>query len=625
MAKPKHVLILSNRAEVLERIYDTPVSSAVTLTVAPGLNEFAQLSQRYPFHGHILDMDLTEKQTWQIFQDTKLRQPTAFFSFLMGKTPEEGLQDMLNGAAGWFVLYPPYPVDKLEQLKELLPKQPTILFDPPDPPAGKNFAEIRPFFKKADTVTAATLPAVAEALAKNPKALAVLRVPRTETSLGAFLRDAGHDRPDARLLVVCDQPLDEASRTAVHSSGWVAVPAPHGVPYLLDRLQESHARAETDRPPTERILVVDDEPNILDFVVDILTEHGYEVDGYPSGTTAVAAMKSKEYHVALVDFQLGDMTGLTLSRELRQIDPDLNVILMTAHASLDMAVKAIQADVYDYLIKPVDTNHLKRSLGKALEKRRLALEIKALVADLQKANHQLNRLNDLKSRFLSIVTHDLRTPLTSIKGYAQVLTMQKTLPSEQQQHFLKIIAHETDHLAGLISDLMDFVSIEAGKLRVEKTSGSIVELVEAVGNRMASLAEQRKIVFQVEADPAALPELLMDKRRIDQVLTNLVSNAFKHTPEGGSVKVRAETQKSDVRLQVIDSGEGIPPGDLPRIFEQFYQVESHASKRDGIGLGLAIAKEIIQAHGGEIGVNSDGVGRGSCFWFTLPIPEKSGN
>lgn len=616
MAKPRHLLILAARPDVLERLYDAPLPSGVSFTVSPTLDHFLSIAQRHTFHGHVIDLETAGERVWSLYHEIKLRRPTSFFAFLHTQSAEKSLHALIAGAGGWGVLHAPYPLTELSALLTRYPKGPVILHRTPEAAADP----LEGVFRRETLVPVKSLKAATETLAASPGALLALHVAHLDTALAAFVKETRQALPAARVLVLCDQTAAEAARHAARNAGWILLMPPNGVPFLLDHLGETGSGAAGAPPPAERVLVVDDEPNILGFVVDVLSEHGYEVEGFPSGTEAVAAMKSKEYHAALVDFQLGDMTGLTLSRELRAIDPDLNVILMTAHASLDMAVKAIQADVYDYLIKPVDTSHLKRSLGKALEKRRLALEIKALVADLQRANHELNRLNELKSRFLSIVTHDLRTPLTSIKGYSQVLIMQKNLPPEQQLHFLKVIAHETDHLAGLISDLMDFVSIEAGKLRVEKAPGALPDILENLRDRMATLADQRKITLAVDLPPAPVPPLELDKRRIDQVLTNLTGNALKHTPEGGAVTITLETRDGAVRVEVKDTGEGIPAADLPRIFEQFYQVEAHASKREGLGLGLAIAREIVQAHGGEIGVHSDGAGKGSRFWFTLPVP-----
>jgi signal transduction histidine kinase len=346
---------------------------------------------------------------------------------------------------------------------------------------------------------------------------------------------------------------------------------------------------------------------------------GYRTDGAGSGKEALEKIKSGSYQAALFDYKLGDITGLELAKALHAVDPEAPVILMTAHASLDMAVQAIQADVYDYLIKPVKPDQLKNSLKRALEIRRLAQENRRLLEDLKAANGQLTRLNDLKSKFLSIVTHDLRSPLTSIKGYAQVLNLQTDLPEEQKAGFLKVIAREADHLGELINDLMDYVAIEAGKLRIDKKPGTLSEILSDLEARMRPQAGTKGIALSIRT-AEGLPQLVLDRRRIDQVLTNLVGNAFKHTPQGGSVTVTARAAARGIEVSIQDTGEGIPPADLPRIFEQFYQVESHTSKKDGLGLGLAICQEIVKAHGGLIQVHSDGPGKGCRFWFTLALP-----
>ncbi len=377
---------------------------------------------------------------------------------------------------------------------------------------------------------------------------------------------------------------------------------------------------DTDSPG--KILVVDDEPPLLDLLVDLLAEDGYEVHGVSSGETALEAARSAVYQVAILDYSLGDMTGLTLAKELRQINEDINVILMTAHASLDMAVKAIQADVYDYLIKPIDANHLKRSLDNALEKNRLIVENKRLLETLKKTNAELVRLGDIKSRFLSIVSHDLRSPLTSIRGYAQLLLLKESTP-EQIQRFLSIIVSQSDHLGGLISDLMDVASIEAGKLRIEKVPAVITDILSAVETRMLALTGPRKIRFETTIQKAEFPPVPLDKKRIDQVLTNLIGNAFKHTPPDGRVTVSLIRNPDHFRVDVTDTGEGIPPDALPHIFDEFFQAEAHASKKDGLGLGLTIAREIVHAHGGEIHAESPGVGQGARFWFTLPTAVEA--
>lgn len=372
-----------------------------------------------------------------------------------------------------------------------------------------------------------------------------------------------------------------------------------------------------------KILVVDDEPHLLDLIVDVLSEDGYEVDGVATGTAAIHAARQNHYSVAVLDYELGDMTGLALAKELRRANEEINIILMTAHASLDMAVKAIQADVYDYLIKPIDSNQLKRSLDNALEKNRLTLENKQLLDTLQKTNSELLRMSEQKSRFLSIVSHDLRSPLTSIRGYAQLLLLKEELAPDQVAKFLSIIVSQSDHLAGLISDLMDIVSIEAGKLRVEKVPVVITDILTSVETRMVALSNPKNIHFKTVVEGTDYPAIPLDRKRIDQVLTNLIGNAFKHTPAGQKVTVTLTRQADRFHIEVMDTGEGIPMDALPHIFEEFYQADAHTSKKDGLGLGLTIAREIVHAHGGEIGAESEGPGKGSKFWFTLPLHRET--
>src|ERR1044071_7312185 len=169
------------------------------------------------------------------------------------------------------------------------------------------------------------------------------------------------------------------------------------------------------------VLLVDDDENILDTAKDILEEAKYVVDTASTGAAALKLLGEKQFNVVVVDFQLPDSTGLELARKVREHNVDTCVILMTGHASLEMAVKAIQEAIYDYLIKPVDPAQLQRTIEKALEKQRLMLENKQLVEDLKQTNETIAQLDSLKSKMLTVLSHDLRTPLSSIRGYSELL------------------------------------------------------------------------------------------------------------------------------------------------------------------------------------------------------------
>ncbi len=376
---------------------------------------------------------------------------------------------------------------------------------------------------------------------------------------------------------------------------------------------------------SNKVLIIDDDANLCSMLKDIVEEYEFQTAVAETQDQAVELMQKFKPTLALVDFKLGDITGLELSQKLKKFDVDLPIILMTAYPSLDLAVKAIQSDIYDFLAKPVDTTYLLRSMNKAIEKRLLTEENKRLIEHLKKSNQELERLSIMKSKFLSIVTHDLRLPLTSIRGYSEML-QEPSLDKESQERCLSSIMSSVDRMGGLINNLMDMVSIDAGKLRVEKSPLDYTAICNELRQTFIPISENQKIKLEWEIPSGPVP-VLGDSHRLVQILTNLISNAFKHTAENSVVNVRVSriqdenTKKPMVLTEVIDHGEGIAPADQAKIFEQFFQVESSPTRRQGLGLGLTITKEIVSAHDGQIGVYSEGLGKGSQFWFTLPVQE----
>lgn len=370
------------------------------------------------------------------------------------------------------------------------------------------------------------------------------------------------------------------------------------------------------------VLILDDDSNLCMMLDDILQEYHFNTIVTETPEAAVKSTKELHPNLALVDFKLGTVTGIEVAHELKKIDEDLPVILMTAYPTLDLAVKAIQSDIYDFISKPVDTTYLLRSLNKALEKRTLSEENKKLILSLQESNTELERMNRMKSKFLSIVTHDLRTPLTSIQGYTELLKTETKLSKTDRENSLTAIEKSSERMNYLIGNLMDMVSFEAGKLRVELVDMDFLKVFQELKSTLAPLANNRKVNLEW-----IFPEnpilILGDFNRLIQVATNLISNAVKHTPENGKITVRVSIKEGNIEKMVLteitDTGEGIAPENQPRVFEQFYQVETSPTRRMGLGLGLSIAQEIVHIHKGEIGVFSEGLGKGSTFYFTLPL------
>jgi two-component system phosphate regulon sensor histidine kinase PhoR len=217
-----------------------------------------------------------------------------------------------------------------------------------------------------------------------------------------------------------------------------------------------------------------------------------------------------------------------------------------------------------------------------------------------------------------MVTHELRTPLTVISGISEMFEagIYGELTLEQSEH-LRQIALQAHRLRQLVNDLLDLSKMEAGMMRLRRELLAPHSLTCAVVEQLATVAAQAGVLLrnQVGSD---LPEVNCDGRRIEQILTNLISNAIKFTPPGGQVTIFAEAEPDIVRFVVADTGRGIPPEALPRVFDKFFQVQSSTeSGAKGTGLGLAIVKHIVELHGGEVGAKSE-AGQGSRFFFTLP-------
>lgn len=230
---------------------------------------------------------------------------------------------------------------------------------------------------------------------------------------------------------------------------------------------------------------------------------------------------------------------------------------------------------------------------------------------------ELRRLERIRQDFVANVSHELRTPLASIKGYAETLREGALVDKANAKDFIDIIYHDSDRLGRLINDLLDLSKIESGQLNMVFVPMDVLEVARRAVAIVSGQAKKKSIAVTLDM-PQELPEVLGDESRLSQVLLNLLDNAIKYTPEGGSIKIAAHSEDDSVRVDVTDAGIGIPENDLPRIFERFYRVDKGRSRElGGTGLGLSIVRHIVQAHSGRVWVKSE-PGRGSTFSFTIP-------
>ena len=252
------------------------------------------------------------------------------------------------------------------------------------------------------------------------------------------------------------------------------------------------------------------------------------------------------------------------------------------------------------------------------ERKRLE-ELRERSAELENQNRRIQETNRLKSEFLANMSHELRTPLNCIIGFADVLHDGEVSPeSPEHKELLGEILGSGRHLLNLLNDVLDLAKVESGKLDFFPEELELSRVVAEVSGVVRAIASGKSIGLESDIDPA-VNDIWLDPSRLKQVLYNYVSNALKFTPEGGTVTIRARPEEPDTfRLEVIDSGIGIAPADVSRLFVEFQQLDSGAAKRHaGTGLGLALTKRIVEAQGGAVGVKST-LGRGSVFFAVLP-------
>jgi len=242
--------------------------------------------------------------------------------------------------------------------------------------------------------------------------------------------------------------------------------------------------------------------------------------------------------------------------------------------------------------------------------------VESRTRDLAKANEELAELNRDKDAFLAVLTHDMRTPLTSIKGYASILR-DRDLGRDQQIHISKIILRSEENLLDIVNNILDIEKLQSGApILLERNEFDLALLIKSAAEPLESLAVEKNITLCYDAVPSPVM-VTADERKIQRVLTNLISNAIKYTPEGGRVTVGARLKGSHALFEVADNGYGIPEDELPYIFDRFRRVKRHQKIAVGTGLGLAIVKSLVDAHGGAISVVSE-EGVGSAFTVKLP-------
>jgi two-component system sensor histidine kinase/response regulator len=374
------------------------------------------------------------------------------------------------------------------------------------------------------------------------------------------------------------------------------------------------------------VLVIDDELGIREGCRRALTPLGHNVDVAETGVTGLRKLRERPFDLVLLDLMLPGMSGLEALDRIHEIDPDIVVIIITGYATVEAAVKTIKKGAYDFISKPFTSDDLVLVVNQGLEHRRLTLETKRLQAveeeakELARAKDELEKLDAMKSRFMLTVAHELRAPLAAIQGYLGLIL--DGYAGEDEQEMLESAHQRCAELLDAIHDLLILAQMKERATELKKTTVSVADVLEEVASLLKGQAELKGVTFRLEI--SSRPEMLASQENLKQLWTNLISNAIKYTPAGGTVLASLDKKDGHVVGTISDTGIGIAVDDLPRIFDEFYRTKQ-AKEIDphGTGLGLPIVKAIIDAHGGTIEVDSK-VGEGTTLTFSLPQSAEPG-
>ncbi len=361
----------------------------------------------------------------------------------------------------------------------------------------------------------------------------------------------------------------------------------------------------TGTSASSRILLVDDNADMRDYVKRLLSQR-WQVQTAANGAIALSLIQQQPPDLVLTDVMMPELDGLQLLQALRA-DPRTNsipLILLSARAGEEATIEGLEALADDYLIKPFSARELLTRIETHLELARLRFE---------------RSTNRFKNEFLMTVTHELQAPLASILGWARLLQSQPFDATRAAQALATIERNATIE-AKLIKDLLDVATILSGKLRLKSQVVDLVALVQNVTTTFRQAAEAKRIQLIKTISNEVKGNVFADGDRLKQVIANLLDNAIKFTPEGGKVTIQLERFDSDIIITVSDTGIGIHPDFLSYVFDRFTQAEvpSHHTP-GGVGIGLAIARHLIELHYGTIGVARVGEGQGATFTIRLPL------
>jgi len=360
------------------------------------------------------------------------------------------------------------------------------------------------------------------------------------------------------------------------------------------------------------ILVIDDEQAMRDSCCQVLTKDGYCTETAADGNSGLQKIREIKPDLALIDLKMPGMSGMELLEKIGDIDPNIVSVVITGYATIESAVEAMKRDAYDFLPKPFTPDQLRIVTRRGLERRALAAEAAKLQQEKRK----------MRENFITLVSHQLRSPLVSIQQYFEVILegFAGNVASKQKE-MIEDASKRIDELLKLVNDWLNMSRIEAGKLVGRFETVDLVSILSETIGLLKPLAEDRKVALEMDLRGSP-PVVQGNTESLKLAFTNLVSNGINYNRAGGRVNISTREQGNHFTVDVSDTGMGISQENLHFIFDEFFRVKTNKTRAiTGSGLGLPIAKRIIEAHNGSIKVVSK-PGKGTTFSILLPKAEE---
>jgi len=372
-----------------------------------------------------------------------------------------------------------------------------------------------------------------------------------------------------------------------------------------------------------KILVVEDEEIIRLMFKQSFTNWGFKVSTAENGKDALEKCQHEFFNIVVTDLNMPVMDGMELLKRLKSKWPHQEVIVITGYATIESAIEAMKLGAYDFILKPVNFDHVQFTINKCFTKIRAEVENE----ELRETNSQLMELNEMKDKFLYITNHEIRTPLTIIKGYIDVMRSLIVNPNPEVAETLSILEDTTAELNELVDRMHLLRSLELGEIQKNYDTLDLKEILSKVYRELANLFKVRNIELKVAVDKKPL-FITGNYRQIRLTMRELLHNALKFTPDNGKVLVKLELKSDQVQYTVKDTGVGIPFDKQKLIFDRFYEIQDvvnhRSSKRDfmggGLGIGLSMVKEIVESMKGKVELISE-PGQGSLFKVILPYSQ----